>query len=84
MLNSKSQVKTVKITLTSGGWSDDSYTATVSGVTSSNSVIVTPIPSDIEEYVAAGIICASQGTNSLTFSCVSAPEENIEVNVMIV
>lgn len=72
------------VTLTAAGWSNDTQTATVQGVTSSNHVVVAPEPSSMDDYVDAGIKCTAQGTDSLTFTCENTPSAAITVNVMIV
>ena len=58
-------------------------TVTVSGVTANNNVWVSPAPSSTSDWTAAGIICQSQGTNSLTFSCTTIPSTDITVNIII-
>ena len=70
-------------TLASGSWSSNTQTVTVTGVTASNSVIVSPDPASYAAYTAAGIHCSSQGANSLTFTCTTVPTSAITVNVLI-
>lgn len=70
-------------TLSSANWSNSSQTITVSGVTASNIVFVSPAPTSAADYASAGIICTAQATNSLTFTCESTPSGNISVNVVI-
>lgn len=69
--------------LTAAGWSNDSQTATVQGVTSSADVIISPANASKDDYVNAGIWCSAQGTNSLTFTCENIPSSAITVNVLI-
>lgn len=71
------------VTLTANGWTSNSQTVTVTGVTTTNNVIVSPDPSDMDDYSAAGIKCTAQAANSLTFTCETAPEAAIDVNVLI-
>ncbi len=70
------------ITLTSAGWSSNTQTVTVNGVTSSSIVWVSPAPADTANYVSAGIICSAQGTDSLTFTCTTTPSAAIDVVVV--
>lgn len=72
-------------TLSSSNWNSTSHTqsVTVSGVTTSNTVIVSPAPSDISTWVAGGVRCTAQAANSLTFTADSNPTANITVNVVI-
>ena len=71
-------------TLSSSGWSNNSQTITVQGVTSSNIVIVSPAPASANEYTEAQIQCTAQAANSLTFSCGTVPSDSISVNVVII
>lgn len=65
-------------------WSSNQQTVTVSGVTSSNYIIVSPAPASYDAYCEAGIYCSAQGSNSLTFKCDTVPSAALTVNVMIV
>ena len=75
---------TITITLTVEGWSTDAQTVTATGVTASNTVIVSPVPSAMSDYVGGGIVCTAQGANTLTFECGITPTSAIDVNVVIV
>lgn len=74
---------TATITLTTAGWSNNSQTVTVQGVTTSNIVIVNPAPASYDEYVIDNIRCTGQDANSLTFTCDFVPNEAITVSVII-
>lgn len=65
-------------------WTSNQQTVTVSGVTTSNTVIVSPAPASYDAYCEAGIYCSAQAANSLTFKCDTAPSASLTVNVMIV
>lgn len=69
--------------LTVAGWSNNTQTVSVTGVTASNIVIVSPAPASAADYAAAGIVCTAQGTDSLTFTCTTVPSNAITVNVII-
>ena len=75
---------TITVTLTSAWWSLNSQTVTATWVTASNTVIVSPDPSDYSDYTDAEIYCSAQGTNSLTFVCGTTPSNDIDVNVIII
>ena len=75
---------TITVTLTVEGWSTDAQTVTATGVTASNTVIVSPVPSAMSDYVGGGIVCTAQGANTLTFECGITPTSAIDVNVVIV
>jgi hypothetical protein len=75
--------KTIKVVLSSSWWSSNSQTVTATWVTATNNVIISPAPSSFSDYTDAIIYCSAQSTDSLTFTCASAPSNNITVNVMI-
>ena len=74
---------TITVTLTSAGWSSNSQTVSATWVTASNTVIVSPAPSDIADYADCGVYCSAQGSGTLTFGCDTAPSGDIVVNVLI-
>lgn len=71
-------------TLAVADWSSNTQTVTVTGVTATNIVFVSPAPASAADYAAAGIICTAQGTDSLTFTCTTTPTNAITVNVVII
>lgn len=83
IVTTKSQF-TRTVTLASGSWSSLTQTVTATGVTSSSVVMVSADPASLAAYTAAGVYCSAQGTNSLTFSCTTAPTANLTVNVLVV
>lgn len=70
------------ITLTAAGWSNGSQTVSVSGITSTGVVFVSPDPTDQADYTTAGILCTAQATDSLTFTCDTTPSSDISVVVV--
>lgn len=78
------KVSSVTVSLAVANWSNNSQTVSVTGVTASNNVIVSPAPSSIDNYVAAGIKCTAQASNSLTFTCTTTPSTAISVNILII
>lgn len=81
-------VSTVSGTLLGGstawGSGTNIQTLTVQGVTSSNTIIVSPTPLSSTDYADAGIICTAQSTNQLTFTCVTVPTNDIELSIVII
>ena len=76
----------IAITLTTSGWSSNTQTVTVSGVSASETAqLITPTPAIASQsaYYEAGIMCTNQGTNSLTFTCQTVPTSNLTVYVVI-
>ena len=76
------QVNTT-ITLTSAGWSSNTQTVNVTGMTATGLVFVSPVPTDQSAYTSAGIICSAQAAGTLTFTCTSVPSGNISVSVVM-
>lgn len=74
------------ITLTTSGWSSNTQTVTVSGVSASETAqLITPMPKITSQsaYYEAGIMCTGQAANSLTFTCQTVPTSNLTVYVVI-
>lgn len=80
----KSEITTTTASLTSTGWTNNAKTVSVTGVTASNSVLVTPAPDSMDDYASCGIKCTAQAAGTLTFSCTTVPSSTITVNVMII
>lgn len=75
----------IQVSITVANWNaTTTCTKTVTGVTTSNSVIVSPAPSSIADYVSAGVYCSAQAAGTLTFTASSTPTADLVVNVMVV
>lgn len=70
-------------TLTVAGWSGGTQTVSVSGVTTTNNVIVSYAPSSKTDWVNADIYCSAQGSGTLTFTCTTTPTNNVTANILI-
>ncbi len=78
--------KSVSVTLSASGWASNSQTVTVQGVVADETAqLIQPMPAIASQaaYMAAGIYCSGQAANSLTFTCQTAPTENITVYVVM-
>lgn len=76
----------VPVTLTASGWSSNTQTVTVSGVSASETAqLITPTPAIASQsaYYEAGIMCTGQAANSLAFTCQTVPTSNLTVYVVI-
>lgn len=76
-------VAQAQVTLTAAGWSDNTQTVTVSGVTTDNMVIVTYAPGSREAWTDADIYCSAQAANALVFTCSDVPTTDVAANVAI-
>lgn len=86
MIGDKADKSTsVAVTLASASWSSNTQTIPVTGVTATNNVVVSPSGRDSTEAWADGeVLCTSQGSNALTFTCTTTPTEDITVSVVII
>lgn len=76
--------KTVSKSVSSGSWSGTSVTVTgVTGVTASNSIIVTPAPASYNTWTNCGIYASAQGSGSVTLTARTAPSSSITMQVLI-
>ena len=75
--------KSVSVSLPVASWSSNSQTVTVSGVTTTNTVVVSPAPDSFGDYSTSVVHCTAQGNNSLTFTCSETPAGALTVNVLI-
>ena len=59
------------------------YNPTVSGVSTSNIIIVAPAPTSIDAAMNANVRCLAQSTNFLSFYCDSVLSKDLNYNVLI-
>lgn len=59
-------------------------TINVAGVSTTNTIVVSPIPAHLNIYGQCGIACMTQQAGSLTFKCEEIPTEDISVNILII
>lgn len=81
--NIQAQHATLTITIATSDWSNGTCTKTATGVTASNTVIVSPASASFEAYGEAQVRATAQGTNQLTFTCTDVPSSSLTVNVAI-
>lgn len=75
---------TATVSLAAGSWNaNNQQTVTVSGVTASNLIQVSPAPATWTSAYECGIYCSAQAANSLTFTCMSKPTVAITMNIVI-
>lgn len=84
LINAKQDKHTkANVSLLVANWSNKSQTIEVSGVTSDNTVIISPAPESVGVYSGFGVVCTAQGAGTLTFACDFTPDDDISVNVVI-
>ena len=79
----QAQHSTITITIATSDWSNNTCTKTASGVTASNTVIVSPASASFEAYGEAQVRATAQGTDQITFTCTDVPSSSLTVNVAI-
>ncbi len=75
-----------QVTLTSAGWSNNRQTVTVQGVLAgegSQIIEWTPAITSQDAAYAAGILCAGNAANSLTFTAKTKPTQNLTIYVTL-
>ena len=86
--NKQNKITAKIVSLVIANWTGEAapfaQTITVEGMTAEAKIIVSPAPASLDAYGAVGVRCTEQGANSLTFSCDSAPESDLTVNILIV
>ena len=74
------------VTLTTSGWSSNTQTVTVPGVSADETAqLIMPVPALASQsaYYEAGILVTGQAANSLTFTCSTVPSSNLTVYVVM-
>ena len=74
---------TKSATIQVGNWSGTTATISVSGVTATNNVVVSPAPTSMDYYGLFGVRCVSQAEGQLTFGADNQPNVAITVNLII-
>ena len=78
--------KSVAVTLSTSGWSNNAQTVTVTGVLADETAqLIQPMPAVASQasYMSAGIYCSGQAADSLTFTCSETPTEDIALYIVI-
>lgn len=76
--------KSLAVYLPASNWSSKTQTVAASGVTASNTVIVSPAPTSFLAYGEAQVRCVGQGSNALIFQCENVPTAALTVNVLCI
>lgn len=76
-------VQSTTATLSSSGWSNNTITVTVNGITATNNLLVMPAPASTRDWDNSFVLCTAQATNSLTFTCETTPVVDLVANILI-
>ena len=79
----QAQHTSLAITIATSDWNNGACTKTATGVTASNTVIISPDSASFEAYGEAQVRATAQGANQITFACTSTPSSTLTVNVAI-
>ena len=74
----------VSVTIAVSDWSSNTCTKSVTGVTASNNIVVSPDPASFLTYGESQIRATAQGSGTVTFACESVPGSSVTVKVLIV
>ena len=58
-------------------------TVSVEGATATNIKVISPAPASVDEYASCGVKAAAEGAGTITFACITVPENALTVNVVI-
>lgn len=76
------------VNLPLSGWTQNeasvTQTVTVTGMTATTNIIVSPDPDSFSDWSKNKVRCAVQGYNALTFQGDTMPESDLTANVLIV
>ena len=71
-------------TITAANWNaTTTATISVSGVTASNTVIVSPAPESINDWINSKVYCSAQASGTLTFTCTTTPTTTLNIVLAI-
>lgn len=84
LLPSDVGVNSISVTIPVSSWSNRTATVSATGVTSSNTVIISPAPSSISDWVDFDIKCTAQGSGTLTFTCTTTPISTISATAVVI
>lgn len=70
--------------LDAADWSNKEQTVNVMWVTTTNIIIVSPDPANINDYASNSVYCSAQGSGTLTFKCNTVPSVDINVNILTI
>lgn len=76
-------IQTTSVSVAASAWSNNTATASVSGVTTASNIILGYDETTFEAAKAAVIRASAVGTNSVTFKCENTPSTTVVLNLAI-
>ena len=70
--------------LTVAGWSSNTQTVNVTGMTTDRIAIIGPVADSIDVCKTNAVYCSAQGNGTLTFKCQTTPSVAITMNVIMI
>ena len=70
--------------LTVAGWSSNTQTVSLTGMTADRIVIIGPVADSIDVCKTNAVYCSAQGNGTLTFKCQTTPSVAITMNVIMI
>lgn len=71
-----------ELTLLAGSWSNNTQSITLSGTTATDTIYVCFDSQSVLEASTSGIVLTGCSTNTITFSCVTQPTNDILVKII--
>lgn len=75
-------IKSFSVMLPSSGWSGNTQTVSISEITGTENLVVSPDADSFEAYGAALVRCTGSAYGELTFTCKTVPASDLVVNVL--
>ncbi len=74
----------VSVSIVTSAWSGNTATVSVSGVTTTSNLVVTPAPASYVVWGDCQVRATAQADGKITFQCGETPSENLTANILIV
>lgn len=80
---SQAQHRSIRVTLSAGGWANGRQRLAVEKLKADDTVISTPAPESMQLYVDAGVRLLEQGENTLLYSCEEVPAGDLTLGLTL-
>lgn len=84
MLSPNAVSRSFSLVLRAADWAENMQTAAAAGVTTDNTVIVSPAAESFLAWGEGQVRCTAQAAGTLSFVCGSAPAEDLTVNLTVI